>query len=371
MTGSPAQFDGEHQPIHVWEWLVDEEEENMRFMRSVVAVAMSAILGFGALGMAPASAESVAAWMTVATNHPAAGCIVDTSVEVQSGGAPVVGAEVSIILSDDASTTVIDSMATTTTETGFAWMSFNTSGAPEKTWLEVRVNGQYLGGRTIWVDGSECAGAPSVLDLSGDVPTVSDTWVSAPVTESAGAVTSSGSSFLPVVTYQQQRPLSCEYAAVQIATSMIGYTVSEYEMEAVTPLSANPHWGYRGNIWGQWGNTTDYGIYANALIPGLNYYGYSATSFYGDATDLTSYLDNGAPVIVWLGMRGDLSHDEYTEDGTRYQVTQYMHVMVVYGYDEWGVYLSDPGSGNALYYDWATFNSMWQTMDGMALAVGN
>ena len=342
----------------------------MHLKRSVVAAAMSAILGFGALGMAPASAESVAAWMTVATNHPAAGCIVDTSVEVQSGGAPVVGAEVSIILSDDASTSVVDSMTTTTTETGYAWLSFDTTGAPEKTWLEVRVNGQYLGGRTIWVDGSECAGAPSVLDLSGYIPTVTDTWVPAPVADSA-VDTSAGGTFLPVVAYQQQRPLSCEYAAVQIATGMIGYTVSEYEMEAVTPLSANPHWGYRGNINGTWGNTTDYGIYADALIPGLNYYGYSDTSFYGDATDLTSYLDNGAPVIVWLGMRGDLSHDEYTADGTRYQVTDYMHVMVVYGYDESGVYLSDPGTGGTRFYDWATFNSMWQVMDGMALAVGN
>jgi uncharacterized protein YvpB len=346
-----------------------EERAIMRLFRSVAAVAMSAMLGFGAMGMAPASAESVAAWMTVATNHPAAGCIVDTSVEVQSGGAPVVGAEVSIVLSDDASTSVIDSMSTTTTETGFAWLSFDTTVAPEKTWLEVRVNGQYLGGRTIWVDGTECAGAPSVLDLSGDVPAVSDTWVSAPAADSAAA-SASGSGFLPVVTYQQQRPLSCEFAAVQIATGMIGYTVSEYEMEAVTPLSPNPHWGYRGNINGEWGNTTDYGIYADALVPGLNYYGYEATSFYGDPADLTAYLDNGTPVIVWLGMRGDLSHDEYTSDGTRYQVTDYMHVMVVYGYDESGVYLSDPGTGGTVYYDWATFNSMWQTIDGMALAVG-
>ena len=346
----------------------------MRLVKSAVAAAMSLILGFGALGMAPASAESVAAWMTVATNHPAAGCIVDTSVEVQSGGSPVVGAEVSIILSEDGSSTVIDSMTTTTTETGYAWLSFDTTGAGvEKTWLEVRVNGAYLGGRTIWVDGSECSGAPSVLDLSGDIPTVTDTWAPAPVSDDVAdtEAAASGSAFLPVVTYQQARPLSCEYAAVQIATGMIGYTVTEWEMEAVTPLSANPHWGYRGDINGQWGNTTDYGIYADALVPGLNYYGYSATSFYGGQDDLTAYIDNGNPVIVWLGLRGDESIYEYTEDGTRYQVTAYMHVMVVYGYDESGVYLSDPGNGGTRYYDWATFNWMWQTIDGMGLVIGN
>lgn len=346
----------------------------MRLTRSAFAAVMSLVLGFGALGMAPASAESVAAWMTVATNHPAAGCIVDTSVEVQSGGAPMVGAEVSIILSDDSSSTVIDSMTTTTTETGFAWLSFDTTNAGvEKTWLEVRVNGAYLGGRTIWIDGTECAGAPSELDLSGDVPAVTDTWVPAPAAESADAAPaeSAASSFLPVVTYQQARPLSCEYAAVQIATGMIGYTVTEWDMEAVTPLSANPHWGYRGNINGTWGNTTDYGLYADALVPGVNAHGYSATSFYGGPEDLTSYIDNGNPVIVWLGMRGDQSIYEYTEDGTRYQVTAFMHVMVVYGYDESGVYLSDPGNGGTRYYDWATFNQMWQVIDGMGLAIGN
>src|SRR5699024_8857078 len=107
------------------------------------------------------------AWMTVETNHPAFGCAVDTSVEVRSAGEPVVGAEVTIVLSDDTSPLMIDSMTTTTTETGFAWMSFDTSAAPDsKTWLEVHVNGVYLGGRTIWIDGDSCAGAPSVLDLS-------------------------------------------------------------------------------------------------------------------------------------------------------------------------------------------------------------
>ena len=46
-----------------------------------------------------------------------------------------------------------------------------------------------------------------------------------------------------------------------------------------------------------------------------------------------------------------------------------MHVMVAYGYDTDGIYLSDPGSGTYRFYDWATFNSMWGVLDGMALAV--
>lgn len=344
----------------------------MRLLKVGFAAFMSVVLGLSVLGTTPAAAQSVDVWMTVATNRPAAGCVVDTSVEVRSGGGALAGAEVTIVLSDDSSPLWIDSMTAYTDANGIAWLAFDTTGAPDaKSWLEINVNGAYIGGRTIWIDGDSCAGAPSLLDLSGDAPIVTNSveTEAAPASEAVAQSDGNGT-FLPLVTYQQQRPLSCEYAAVQIATGMIGYTVSEYEMEAVTPLHANPHWGYRGNINGTWGNTTDYGIYADALIPGLNHYGYSATSFYGDASDLTAAIDNGTPVIVWLGMRGDESHDEYTEDGTRYQVTAYMHVMVVYGYDDSGVYLADPGNGGTRYYDWGTFNYMWGVIDGMGLVVG-
>lgn len=344
----------------------------MRWIRTIFAVTMSLLLGFAALGAMPAAAEGVAVWMTVATKHPAQGCLVETSVEVRSGGAAVANAEVQLMLSDDASSWVISSDTATTNESGIVSMAFDTSGATvEKTWLEVRVNGAYIGGMTIWVDGDSCAGAPVLLDLSGNAPIVNESApVASSVSESAPAASNESGTFLPLVLYAQQRNLSCEYSAVQIATSMIGTPVTEYQMEAVTPLSPNPHWGYRGNIHGQWGITDDYGIYADGLIPGLNAYGYSARSFYGGADDLTAAIDNGTPVIVWLGMRGDNSHNEYTADGTRFQLTQYMHVMVVYGYDEHGVYLSDPGTGTSRFYDWQTFLAMWDVIDGMGLVIG-
>jgi hypothetical protein len=48
-----------------------------------------------------------------------------------------------------------------------------------------------------------------------------------------------------------------------------------------------------------------------------------------------------------------------------------MHVMVAYGYDDDGVYLSDPGSGTYVYYGWDTFMGLWNVLDGMALGVSN
>jgi uncharacterized protein YvpB len=132
----------------------------------------------------------------------------------------------------------------------------------------------------------------------------------------------------------------------------------------------NPHWGYRGDITGSWGNTTDYGIYARPLVPALNTYGFGAEAWYGDSNDLVAQLDLGRPTLVWIGARGEAgSFDEYTADGSRFQLTPFMHVVLIYGYDNGGVYVSDPGNGALKYWDWDTFEWMWGVMDGMALSI--
>ena len=75
--------------------------------------------------------------------------------------------------------------------------------------------------------------------------------------------------------------------------------------------------------------------------------------------------------MVWLGLWGDGgTFDAYTADGTRFQLTTGMHVMVAYGYDDTGVYITDPGKAVYKYYDWASYMSMWTVMDGMALRIG-
>ena len=63
---------------------------------------------------------------------------------------------------------------------------------------------------------------------------------------------------------------------------------------------------------------------------------------FGDPTWLTREIDAGNPTIVWLGMWGDQS---VYEGG--YRVVAGMHVMVAYGYDDGGVYLSDPATGGS------------------------
>jgi len=336
--------------------------------RGLIAGMMSAVLIMlgGPLVAPGALAQSASVTAQVGTTQPGVGCVVDVSTEIRSGGAGVAGAEVGLALSIDGTSDILSTDSQFTDESGIAALTFDTGSAYDgaKTWLEVTVNGAYVGGQSIFVtaDGG-CSGAAAVFELGGDVPSV------------AGAVGSQGSGngsevLVPgILTYQQERGLSCEYAALAIATGTLGGWVSEYDFESVIGLSDNPHWGYRGYIDGVWGNTDDYGIYAGPLVPALNHFGFNAEAFYGGRGDLTAQIDQGRPTLVWLGMWGDTSFDAYTADGTPYQLTSGMHVMVAYGYDDSGVYLSDPGSGGLLYYDWGTFEWMWNVMDGMALSI--
>jgi LysM repeat protein len=191
-----------------------------------------------------------------------------------------------------------------------------------------------------------------------------------PPPEGVGGVGSPGGVFVPgVPTYVQQRNLSCEYAAAYIATSAFGAGVPEEAFLATVPPARNPHWGYRGNIDGWWGNTDDYGVYAEALVPTLEANGFAAEVFYGggDPEALRARIDIGKPVVTWLGYWGDTGVT--LEDEGVYTVAAGMHVVVAYGYDEGGVHVSNPARGTYEYFPWAEFSAMWQVLDGMGLAV--
>jgi uncharacterized protein YvpB len=179
------------------------------------------------------------------------------------------------------------------------------------------------------------------------------------------------SAFVDVPVYVQQRNLSCEYASMVIAMGAYDTWISEWTFDELVPLSDNPHWGYRGDINGSWGNTTDYGVYPEALVGPLAHLGFRGETFYaeGDASPLQRYLSNGVPVVLWLGMWGDQSYYEYASDGTPYKINPGYHVVVGYGYDETGVYAVDPATGSTVSWSWGDFMWMWDAMDGMSMAV--
>ena len=174
-----------------------------------------------------------------------------------------------------------------------------------------------------------------------------------------------------VPTHVQERNLSCEYAAAFIATSAFGMGVDEWTFMQSVPIESNPHLGFRGNIDGWWGNTDDYGVYPEALVPTLNANGFAADVIYaqGDAAILRQQIDAGHLLEVWLGYWGDDGFYQDAEDGSRYKLVAGYHVVVAYGYDESGVYISDPARGDYGWIGWNDFTAMWNVLDGMSLAI--
>ena len=170
--------------------------------------------------------------------------------------------------------------------------------------------------------------------------------------------------------YKQVRSLSCEYASVFIATSAFGNPIPEDVYLASTPSAENPHFGYRGDIDGEWGRTDDYGIYAEALVPTLEANGYAGEVTYEVDADLVrSQIDAGRPVIVWIATRGDTGFYEVDDEGNSFKLVPWEHVVVVYGYDDEQVYISDPGPGAYGTMSWGSFLEAWAVLDGMALTV--
>jgi uncharacterized protein YvpB/LysM repeat protein len=219
-----------------------------------------------------------------------------------------------------------------------------------------------------WVTPVESAEWTAPADGSEWSPTDGSAWVGGG-DEVSWEQPASGPVFAAdVPAYMQAYSLSCEYAAAFIATSAFGNGVPESAFIESVPQSDNPHWGYRGDITGPWGGTDDYGVYAEAMVPTLQEWGFNTDVFYGtSAADLTARLDAGMPVVTWLGYFGDTGWQQY--DAGDYLLAPGMHVVTVYGYDDGGVYLSNPGRGTYDYYDWDTFMQRWGVINGMALAV--
>jgi uncharacterized protein YvpB len=308
----------------------------------------------------------VDSWIELSSTRPASGCQIESAIEVRSDGYALPNVDVFIGIFVDSE--LVSGDRVSTDENGIAYLTFDTSLADgADAWVDVTLNDTYWWGIPVYPGaGQSCYDSPLLTTESG------------PIAPSAGteeidddysteAVAETGASVIPEVGfYVQQRNLSCEYAAIQIATAAWGNAISEYSLDYTVGWSDNPHVGYRGDITGWWGNTYDYGVYAEPLSWALAQFGFVGEVAYtgGDPSWLIRQIDMGNPVLVWLGLWGDQS---VYENG--YKVVAGMHVLVAYGYDEGGIYLSDPAIGGPKYYDWGTFEWMWGVLDGMALSV--
>jgi uncharacterized protein YvpB len=319
----------------------------------------------------PASAESiqsVTSWIEISSTTPAVGCTIDVGIEVRNSGNAVDSTEISLALFADED--LISADRAVTDGDGTAHLALDTGDATGNGWLDINVGGGYLKGVYIGLgSGSSCSDGYDYLTVEGDVPDVTVASDSADADTSVDS-SSDGVFVSGVPFYVQERNLSCEYASLYIATSAYGNGISEYAFDDVVGWSPNPHWGYRGDITGWWGNTDDYGVYAEALAAALPNFGFTGDVFYtgGDTTELKAKIDADVPVLVWIGLWGDQRVTEET-DGVPYALTAGMHVVVAYGYDDSGLWVSDPAIGGARHYTWSDFVYMWSVLDGMSLAV--
>ncbi len=338
---------------------------------TILAGTLAPIASFGA--RANESNASVKAWIEINTTRPAVGCEVTFAVEIRDSGDAVTNTSVSAALFSGSD--AIDVDRETTDNGGVAYLTVDTSSG-DGDWVDLNVNGAFLTGFAIAAGkGSSCSDSPRSVVVSGSVP-VDLSGGSSSDSSSSDASTYSASdetptSWIDVPFYKQARNLSCEYAAVQIATSYWGNEVSEYSLDDIVGWSDNPHWGYRGDITGWWGNTTDYGVYAEPLAAALPQFGFNGDVFYaeGDSSQLISRIDAGIPTLVFLAMWGDQSVYETADDGTTYKLVAGEHVLVAYGYNNDGVFMSDPALGGVRFMDWGTFMIDWNVMDGMGLGV--
>lgn len=306
--------------------------------------------------------QSVNSWIEISATKPAVGCTISLSIELRASGNAVNSTEVAIALFDDEELISADRQITNID--GIAYLSVETGSATGNGWMDINVADGYLTGLYIGLGaGDSCSSGEDYFTAAGEVPDVE-------VASGAGPDGSDGIFVSGVPFYVQQRNLSCEYASIHIATAAYGDAISEYALDDVVGWSDNPHWGYRGDINGWWGNTDDYGVYAEALANVLPQFGFQGNVFYsgGDTKTLINYIDSDIPVLVWIGLWGDQSIIDET-DGVTYKVTAGMHVVVAYGYDDTGVWVSDPAIGGARHYTWSDFVYMWSVLDGMSLAV--
>lgn len=189
-------------------------------------------------------------------------------------------------------------------------------------------------------------------------------------TAAAQAETSGESATIPdVPAVLQAHSLSCEYAATSALTQFWGRPLWESDFIRAIPTNPNPHLGFRGNIDGAGGGTTDYGVYAEPIAAVLERNGYRAEVFYGTTDRLRSEIVAGHPVVVWITVIGSaFQPTRLTDDaGREFSVVPWEHAVVAYGFDQDGIQIMDVAYGTFRTLGWGEFLRRWSLFDQMAL----
>lgn len=170
--------------------------------------------------------------------------------------------------------------------------------------------------------------------------------------------------------FAQEHYLSCEYAATRSAVARWGIQLTEADFINNIPTNDNPHLGFRGYIDGSWGGIYDYGIYAEPIARFLATRGLNTKLIWDGVDSIKEELSYGRPVVVWVaGGMGYSAPVEASAAGQNFLLMPLEHAVTIYGYDDQGVYVADPGFGTYDYYNWADFQRSWSYLGNMAMSV--
>jgi len=172
--------------------------------------------------------------------------------------------------------------------------------------------------------------------------------------------------------YKQEHSLSCEASAAAMAANFHGVSVSEHGILSALARHEDPHLGFRGNIDGPLGGTSDYGVYAEPVRQALAGLGLQAEHFHGGPHEIRAYIRQARPVIVWItyNLQAQSPRRVVLGDGSVVTLVPYEHTVLVVGYNRNGLWVNDPYAGTQDFYSEPEFARSFAYLGNMGLVVG-
>lgn len=179
----------------------------------------------------------------------------------------------------------------------------------------------------------------------------------------------------------QDKPLSCEAAALKMALAGRGARVSENDIMRLVKYDPTPH---RGNIWGDpdsafvgniFGrqNTTGYGVHWNPIAQAARRWKTATVLRRATVQDITKHLAAGHPVVIWGTLGRAYRNDWKTPKGKTIRAWKGEHARTVIGYygtasNPTHFVINDPAAGRIVWSK-ATFQGNWSAFENSAVAV--
>lgn len=186
---------------------------------------------------------------------------------------------------------------------------------------------------------------------------------------------------LDVPMYLQQHTLSCEVASLRMALAYKGINKSEDELLNEVEIDNTPHidgtWGnpylhFVGNVNGNQ-MRDGYGVYWGPIERVAKMYGDAKAFQNGKIQDLTSEIDKGNPIVIWVYSESGAPAHWKTPDGTDVFAVAGEHTVVVVGYvgssqNPTQIIVNDSLVGQS-YWGRDYFNHKWATFSEAGVVV--